>query len=309
MSDKWAGPGHGRLRVTEGASPPDTADVSTPLLVQARADAAVEIRLTQDRWGLTLATYTFVLQQIRKSLETIDRLAVTHRSPRVSWAVGELSSNGEVAMLLVPRQINIRREPLTYRRPVTALTEGIDELGHQAEVPAFFDDTVVRRVQNLGHHVGSGGLDSVRVASVIDGERGRQVSVTRETADNAARSVLAASSAHSSFTGLLTLLSQSRTKIKAVIQDPESHHNVVCDVGQLDKAELRGLWGESVTAWGLLTRNALGQPIGLAAEGIEPVPQQPHHVPIHAADLLGAAPDWTGGLSVQAYQDLARSRA
>ncbi len=276
----------------------------------SKGATGVELSIAQERSGLTVRGYTSVLREVLGSLEAIDRLVVRTRSPRLTWIIGDVSANGSVRATLVPRPVAPSRPAATAERAPYALAHGVGALLQEPAIPEYFSEDVVRRVQRVGEKVGSEGISGITVGAVRLGKIVTSSELTRDTAINAGQAVLPVSSAQSSVSGVLNLLSVKREKLRAVIEEEKSHLSVVCEIDAVPKGQVRELWGERVTAWGSLTRNTRGQPIRLTVEGLELASADAARPPrLTARQLLGIAPNWTGELTTQEYMDQMRRRA
>ncbi|MFJ6541741.1 hypothetical protein ACIQMP_13945 [Streptomyces sp. NPDC091385] len=261
-------------------------------------NAALEVRIAPSHQRLDLQAYTSILSEVRKTLEEVDRIAIPERTPRVHWAIKDVSMAKEVCMLLVPKTIPGKRAVSSLSVPTEGLVSGVRSLSRTPEIPAYFSDATVNRVGQIGKHVESGDVDHVTVSS-IQGS-GEPAIVNRETTLNAARAVDPVRESFSSIVGILEILQhRSGRPPRAILRIEKSNHAVRITAREDQSPILRESWGERVLAEGLLRRNSSGQPVSLQLEGIEGAPQRSSA--ISPWELLGIDPDYTEGLSTEEY--------
>ena len=150
-------------------------------------EAALEVRIAPTQLRIDLQTYTSILSEVRHALEEVDRIAIPARTPRVHWAIKELSMDREVRMLLVPKIIPTKRLLSSLSIPTDGLVNGVRQLSKEARIPVNFSDATVNRVGVIGKHVSAGDVDHVSVASMHSPSDAAVVD--RATTINAARAV------------------------------------------------------------------------------------------------------------------------
>lgn len=238
------------------------------------------------------------------SLEEVDRTALPVRSPRLTWAIDELTMDREVRIVLVPSVVPAKRSPRSISTPLHGFVDGVELLTESPRIPPFFSERTVGRVGHIGKHISGGGVESVAVTS-FSGECHAAV-VDEDTVKNALRAVLPAKSAFSSVTGTLDVLSHSKgSSPRALIRDPRTRHAVRV-VAHSDHSEmLREAWGRRVVASGILQRNSEGQAVSLQMTDLDVLPD--HLRQMDPAQILGVNPDMTGDLSTADYLKQVRS--
>ncbi|UUN28585.1 hypothetical protein [Streptomyces sp. FIT100] len=260
--------------------------------------AALEVRITPSHQRLDLQAYTSILSEVRKSLEEVDRIAIPARTPRMQWAIKDMSMRQDVRILLVPKVIPNKRAISTLSVPTEGLVSGVRSLSRVAEIPAYFTDATVHRVEQIGKHVRSGDVDRVSVASMrIPTEA---AVVDQATTINAARAIEPVKKSFSSVTGVLEVLEHRTGRSpRAFLRVDGSKHGVRVEAREDQSSLLREAWGERVLAEGLLKRNILGQPVSLVLDTIENAPDRGNA--LSPWELLGVDPDFTEGLSTEEY--------
>lgn len=223
--------------------------------------------------------------------------------------------NGSVRALIVPRPTSARRPTGSVAKVPWALAEGVRSLTAEPRIPDLFSEQVVRRIANVGERVDKDGLLGVDLIAVLHGQPSASATVEKITTRNAQQAVLPASSARSSVVGVLNLLSQKRDKVRGldkvrgVIEDRQTHRGVICNLDGIPRQTIKDLWGETVVAWGTLTRNSSGQAVRLVVEDLAPVEASAvMDATLTARDLLGSDPEYTGKLTTQEHMDLVRRR-
>ncbi|MGW1497254.1 hypothetical protein ACWCQW_01460 [Streptomyces mirabilis] len=269
-----------------------------------RDDSALEVRIAPTSTRLDLKTYTQILNEVRMSLEEVDRTALPVRSPRLRWAIDEMTMESDVRIVLVPAVVPAKRTWQSIAAPLHGFVDGIESLTESPRIPPFFSERTVARVGHIGKHLGAGGVEQVAVTS-LNGDRHTAV-VDEETVSNATQAVLPAKSAFSSVTGTLDVLSHSKgSSPRALIRDPRTRHAVRV-VAHSDHSELlRNAWGRRVMASGILQRNSEGQAVSLQMTDLEVLPD--YQSRMDPADILGINPRITGDLSTAEYLKQVRS--
>lgn len=269
----------------------------------AIGDAVLEIKLSSPHRTLDLRSFTQVLTQMRLTLEEIDRNATPVRTPRVQWGIRDMDMKAGGRVFLVPEIIPRARAWSTLALPTDGLVGGVQSLSQTAEIPPYFSEGTIGRVQAIGKHVSAGTFDKISVSSrreALPAEVGRQ------TVENAARAVEPIRRSFSSVVGTLDVLDYNRggRRARAEVRVSGSRHavRIFADHGQA--AELRNAWGQRVRAVGLLKRNLAGQPVSLDLEELEVLGSPPE--PVSPWDILGIDPDFTGGMNTAAYMERVR---
>ncbi|MEU6398625.1 hypothetical protein ABZ867_16845 [Streptomyces cinnamoneus] len=270
----------------------------------ARDDSALEVRIAPTSRRLDLRTYTQILNEVRMSLEEVDRTALPVRSPRLRWAIEDMTMESYVRIVLVPAIVPAKRTLQSIATPLHGFVDGIDSLTESPRIPPFFSERTVARVGHIGKHIGPGGVEQVAVTS-LNGDRHTAV-VDEGTVSNAAQAVLPAKSAFSSVTGTLDVLSHTKGSApRALIRDPRTRHAVRVAAHSEHSEILRNAWGRRVVASGVLQRNSEGQAVSLQMTDLEILPDSQSQ--IDPADILGVNPRITGDLSTAEYLKQVRS--
>ncbi|MEU3494429.1 hypothetical protein ABZ747_13180 [Kitasatospora cineracea] len=267
------------------------------------SEAALEVRIAPTQQRIDLQAYTSILSEVRKALEEVDRIAIPQRTPRVNWAIKDLSMDREVRMLLVPKTVPFRRELSSLTVPPDGLVSGVRSLSREARIPAYFSDSTVHRVGLIGKHVRAGEIDHVSVASMH--APSEAAVVDRTTTLNADRAIEPVKKAFSSITGTLEVLEHRKDRPpRAFVRSAGMSHAVRIEAREDQANMLRDAWGTHVLVEGLLKRNIVGQPVSLVLSSLEPVAERGSSV--DPWELLGIDPDFTGGLSTAEYMKQVR---
>ncbi|WP_157170707.1 hypothetical protein [Nocardia araoensis] len=256
----------------------------------------VRLRVGQSRVEVTRFTKT--IDQVVIALREIDALYVRRPPERVTWVVAGLRQHASELSVRVEAESKGRRPLEDLLVPADALVSGARQLQEVAEVPELYSPQTVERVIDIA--TPKGGLHSVEVAT-YNGSRGEPVTLSNSVRDNAKEAVRGRGESYGSFAGVLEVLARPRRRtemLKLSIYDVQTRRAIIGMASSEFEEKVHALFGKRVLAGGLLTRNSSGQAIRLEVkqlEGFEAVPYP------KADDLLGAAPDWLGGMSVDAY--------
>lgn len=268
------------------------------------AQAAVEVGITAADGGVAVRAYTQLLRHVLVMLEEIDRLAVPGDVARPEWAIrSAVTVSDEFRVILLPRTLPKQRDPDSLSIPPLALVDGVRSLADAPEIPRLFSEPVVSHVDQLGHQIGRRGITGVTMTSV-NGQRSSGAAVTEAVRQNARRAVEPVSAAWSSVVGVLDVISARREKRRIGLLTSEGRA-VVCNVQQLPNDLVFEAFEKKVVAAGILRRNGRGQAVSLDAESLEILPTEQR---VTARDLLGAAPDVTGPLTINEFMAVIRDR-
>lgn len=267
---------------------------------------ALEVRMMQGEHRPALAAFTSTLGQLSSALREIDIAAVTHRSARPKWVVDDLSHEGLFYTVRLSAGPNQRRDPASLLMPVSALVDGARDLQSEPELPRFYSESTVTRLLRVA--VPHEGIREVSLATV-NGKVGERVLLNDNLIEHARTAVREAEVSIGSITGTLDVIStRAKHGVRVSVFDPVNRRAVTGTVSGKLSDTLRKSWGHRVTVRGRITRNARGQAIRVAITGLELLPDDDSGRP-STAELLGADPEWTGGLSVGDFMDRARRRA
>lgn len=266
----------------------------------------LEVRIGSVRGLVTLPAYRAVLDEVRSLLVEIDHQSgrvdtetvghVTASVPRpITWAVRHTEDNAGLRVRLEPFDLDVDAE--RGLRAARAVVGGVHELTVQPVIPSFYTEDAVGTLAKFAAHRGSAGIDRLDLAAV-NGQVLDEAEVSEEVRRNAATSVTPATKEVGSVEGVVdALVGGAKASRKATIYDARTRRAVRVHLQPEQVERFRGAWGTRVAVRGLITFNRAGQAIRVdAADMVELQPLQPRE---RLAELVGVAPGWTGGRSVQ----------
>ncbi len=264
----------------------------------------MEVGITSADGGVAVRAYTRLLNHVLVMLEEIDRLAAPGNIARPEWAVRSARDEGpQLIVTLLPRVVPERRDAASLSVPPLALVDGVRSLATNPEIPPYFSEPVVTRVDQIGQQIGRRGIVGVAMAGV-NAERTPEAPVTEVVRQNAHSAIEPASTAWSSVVGVLDVISARREKRRIGLLMDEGRA-VLCNVQALPRDVVFQAFERRVAAAGLLRRNARGQAVRLDVESLEVLPSERL---VGAQELLGAAREVTGGLTDQDFMAVLRDR-
>lgn len=267
---------------------------------------ALEVRMMQGETRPALAQFTSTLGQLSSALREIDRAAVVERTERPKWVVDDLSHEGLFYTVRLTARPSRRRDAESLLRPVAALVNGARDLQAEPELPPFYSEATVNRLLRVAE--ARDGIREVSLATV-NGAVGDRVGLNEALIDHARTAVREAEVSIGSITGTLDVIStRARHGVRVSVFDPVNRRAVTGTASGSLSDNLRNYWGHRVTVRGRITRNARGQAIRITITDLELLPDDDAGRP-STSDLLGADPDWTGGLTVDKFMNRARRRA
>lgn len=253
-----------------------------------------------------LSRFLRSLGQLSGALREIDRAALVERSERPRWVVDDLGREGVYYTVRLTAAPSMKRAPESLLQPVAALVNGARDLQTEPELPQFYSESTVERLLNVAKP--GDGIQEVSLAAV-NGQVGPRVGLNDALVEHARAAVREAEVSIGSVTGTLDVIS-TRVKqgVRLSVFDPVNRRAVTGTAPQQLANSLRNYWGFRVTVRGRITRNARGQAIRISINDVELMPDDDLGRP-NTNLLLGSAPEWTGGLSVDEFMDRARRRA
>lgn len=265
-------------------------------------DSAVEVLLNSDS-NLTVAGYTAILNEVRLALAEVDRLAVPSRTPRLDWAIHQVSGSKSLRIVLAPITAPARRPLNTLALASNGFVTGIGELHQQPAIPPLFSARTVERVQNVGRHMAKEHLRDIKLTQLSTARTNAVIDT--QTVEKAKQAVYPAHRSYGSVTGRVeVLVSRNENHPRAQIVLEGTRRAVVVRGSAGHRDILRTAWGKRVMVGGELTRNSLGQPVRLELTELHVLPERNHS--LTAWDILGVAPDATGELTTSEYIELLR---
>lgn len=210
---------------------------------------------------------------LRDSLDDLlvllsDAAAVTDGGQQ-TWTVDKLAVGSASIAVAAPDESAV----------ADVLRDGLDELRARAEVPAAWTRRMVERVRSLGQRVGRGGATGV----ALTGIEASDVAITPEIVTHADRALGAATVSYGSVRGVVDRWNEHGRREVKVTMDDGSSVTVKYKADLSDRIRDEAL-GQKVEAWGLVSRDPLGQALELKAEDFEVLP---HLTPVPAGGLRG----------------------
>lgn len=258
---------------------------------------ALDVQVTQSEQKPDLNRFIATLGGLSKALLDVDRAATPGRVPRPRWLVDDLRHEGEhFHVQLTAAPVN-KRDMESLLRPVTALVSGIRELREQPELPPFYSETTIDRLIVVAKP--REGIQEVALAPV-NGQVGPYEALDERVLDNARSAVKEAERSIGSITGTLTGLKTTKQGLRIAIHDPVARRTINGTSTLSLAEELRLSWNHRCILRGRIARNLVGQALRISVTNVERLPDDREERNI-TRQLLGADPNWTGGLTVDEY--------
>ena len=118
--------------------------------------------------------------------------------------------------------------------------------------------------------------------------------------DNARSAVRETERSIGSITGTLTGLKTTKQGLRIAVHDPVARRTINGTATLALAEELRLSWNHRCILRGRIARNLVGQALRISVTNVERLPDNREDRNI-ARQLLGADPNWTGGLTVDEY--------
>ena len=267
--------------------------------VSGMTTTGLEVRLHQGRERAEVTQFTKTVDEVIRTLREIDRTYVAGAN-RAIWVIADLAHDHDDMIIRVEPRLRLKttRDAADFLVPVDAFVNGAAELRENADVPPLFVDSTVNRLVEIAKP--NGGVQSVSIAR-YNGKAGPDVPLSEVVVAHALEAVRPQETSMGSLTGILTSLGDRRgKKIGLSIVDSVTKR-AVSGTATEDMADVvRDLWRHRVLVGGELTRNGRGQVIKIHVDRVEALPD-PGSAHPKLSHLLGAAPDWLGGRSVDDY--------
>lgn len=263
------------------------------------ATTGLELRLREGREKAAVHRFTKTLEDVVLALGEIDRLYL-HRGSRPTWIIESLQHQANDAIIrLEPRSSSRTRDLTDMRRPIDALVEGVSSLGERAEIPKLYSPETVERIKRIATCG-----DEYRQVSIAayNGRVGSVAVLSDAVRDNAASAVKGKETARGALSGVLDTVGSTprRNFLRVRLFDRQTERAVSGHAPPALAESLREHWNHRVLVGGDVTRNAQGQAIRIEISEIERLPEDDSNMP-SAHDMLGIAPDWLDGMTVDDY--------
>lgn len=259
----------------------------------------LEVRLREGREKAAVHRFTKTLDDVVLSLREIDRLYL-HRGARPTWVIESLHHQANDAVIrLEPRSSSRRRDLSDMLRPIDAFVEGINSLGERAEIPKLYSPETVERIKRIA----TSGNEFSRISMAsYNGKINTTAVLSSTVRENAADAVKGKDTAHGSLSGVLDTVGATprRNILRVRLFDRQTQRAVSGNAAPALSEALREHWNHRVLVGGLVTRNAQGQAIRIEITEIERLPEDDSGMP-SPHELLGIAPDWLDGITVDDY--------
>jgi len=259
----------------------------------------LEVRLHEGRERAEVTRFTKTLDEIVRSLREIDRVYLM-RGTRATWVMADLRhDHDEMVVRLEARASTSARTAEDMLVPVMAFVAGAASLNEVAVIPRLFSPTTVERLASLAE--AKQGVQSVSVAA-YNGQVGPRVALSDSVREHAREAVRPFEISYGSISGVLDLVGTSHRQrgMRLSIYDPAGRQAVDGFVAERLAEELRLMWRHRVLAGGKIKRNQRGQVIRIEVDRIERLPDDDRGRP-DTDQVLGMAPDWLNGQSVDQY--------
>jgi hypothetical protein len=259
---------------------------------------ALDVRLTREEKHLPdLGRFVSTLQRLGTALDGIDRALMPQRGERPRWVVQDLRHTGAFFDVTLTARPARSRPMESLLEPVRALVDGVRDLEAEPELPAYYSELTIDRLLELAEP--RAGIREVAVAAV-NGAREPWAPLSERVVEHGRAAVWGVEESIGSVTGRLDGLKRTRRGLTVHVFDQTARRTVTGTAPLAMADQLRPAWPGRVTVRGRITRNARGQAVKISISDVERLPSDDSGVP-STRDLLGVAPDWTGGLSVEEF--------
>ncbi|WP_433367915.1 hypothetical protein [Streptosporangium sp. CA-115845] len=258
---------------------------------------ALEIRLREGSERIDLARYTDTLTQVQRALNEIDHVFAQRKTVRPAWIVQDLGHDDQELVVRLSARKTPRRDHASLLASIDALVSGVEQLQETPEVPQYYTATTVERLLRIGKP--GNGVQEVSLATVND-TAGPHFPVSEPVREHARLAMTGTQVSLGSVAGWIDQMSVRRLNkgVSSVsLFDPSTRRAVLGRLPAEMQAVVESMWRRRVLARGTVWRNDHGQVVKIDIEHLEPLPEEPA-TPAPVAELLGIAPDWLGGQSV-----------
>ncbi|MCL4449229.1 MAG: hypothetical protein M1483_01405 [Actinobacteria bacterium] len=236
---------------------------------------------------------------IKHTLEMLHELDCTSRganSRRGRWRISEVW-DGSIGLVL---------EPSTDVHPEvpTRLINGLAVLKDRSELPPWFSESAIGKVQQIGKILKNPGVSGIGLTAVTESGSKTEVQVTQEIVEHAAEAFQGTDEALGSVTGVLDVVNLRRGQRKASLYDTEEQHAVRCTFPEDLLETVRQYLGTKVRAAGTVTRNQVGQITLVKVESLDCIEVVGFVMTV--AELTGIAPWYTGERTATEHQQWTR---
>ncbi|SFJ57507.1 hypothetical protein SAMN05216275_11039 [Streptosporangium canum] len=261
---------------------------------------ALEIRLREGRDRVDLTRYTDTLAQVQHALNEIDHVFARQKTARPEWIVQDLGHDDQELVVRLTARETPRRDYASLLASIHALVSGVEQLQETPEVPQYYTATTVERLLKIGNP--GKGIQEVSFATVNDAV-GPHFPVSEPVREHARLAVTGTQTSLGSVAGWIDQMSVRRLNkgVSSVsLFDPSTRRAVLGRLPAEMQTVVESMWRKRVLARGTIWRNDRGQVVKIEIEHLELLPEEPEAL-APVSELLGIAPDWLGGQSVDDY--------
>jgi len=249
----------------------------------------LELRVDGPEGAIPARAFVKIVDQGLALLRDLDLAASQRGVPPARWLITDLRK-GSLVLVVRPEE-QAERSDAELWRPARDLVHGVMTLEDEAVIPESFTSATLGRLVRLGRQVTRDNVEGISFESRND-DVALPASLTPAVVVHAERATSVHDSSLGSAEGFLDVISIREKKRHVSLYNPQTRRAVYCTYPKEFLPRLRDALGEEIRAWGLLRRNAVGQPVRLEIDDFE-VLQPRRAVPI--SELTGVAPWWTGG--------------
>ncbi len=251
----------------------------------------VELRIGTRGGGVNPKAYRELVADVEGLVLQIDQVVPGDVLP---WGLRHGERSGALVVRLEPLETT-GGDDSRVRQTAVAVVQGAVDLRQHSGLPDYYTEDGVALLERAARRRGAvRGIDAVELA-VLNGTELVAAALDDALIAHAAETMTTASTADGSVEGVLDTLSTRHRTARASVFDTRTRRAVAVRAGAVSIQELHRHFGRRVLVVGALTRNGLGQPVRVAAEHIEALPAIADRSRLR--ELIGIAPDWTGGRS------------
>lgn len=258
--------------------------------------ARLVVRIEGETGAINADTLVAVLQRTLGVLREIDRTSRQGGDPRGHWRVGEVR-NGSIGVALVPSED-------VFPEVAEKLVAGLAVLEARPELPPWFSEPAIKKVQQMGKFLGDPGVSGIGL--IATGPSGARIEarVTPEIIEHAAQAFQGTDEALGSVAGVLDVVNLRRGQHTVSLYDAGERHAVRCTFPEDLFEAVRRHLGSKVRASGTITRNRAGQVVSVRIDSLDHI-EEGGPVP-SVAELAGIAPWYTGERNAVEHQQWTR---
>lgn len=255
--------------------------------------ARVTLTVRGELREISLESFVLILRESHSILQELDKAISEQRNGTLKWVISGLQSGSAV----IEAESRVTRGDEDFGPEVVQhFIDGIHVIQIQGVTPARFSLDSMFSMRKIVRTLGTNGVSTLDVAVP---ELDKSVELSSEAETNVQALVGVHHKSIGSVEGRLELISIHQRSRRFNVYHSITRKAVRCNLPKEIENEVVGSLGRRVIVSGLVSYNIRGEPLSVNVDNLR-VLKEENYLP-SIDDMLGMAPDITGGLTTEDY--------